>query len=293
MIISGYFGTKFKFKTLVSFIVQAVFYSSATYILYHIILSPENFSASNLIKSFFPLTYPVWWFLNAFVGVYLLSPIINKGLDSLKAYQSGALILVLIYLFFSYPLTGYNMYTGAGSGFVAMLIVYIIARYCGKYIPNIKRSTVLCISIYIIAVILVLICLKSGRGLLAWRLVSHNSLLVLLAPLFFFYTFKKIKLNSSIINKIAPLTFGIYLVHETPETGDFLRKITGQLNNSIENPLLLGLALIGLAICIFIICAIIEKTRQVIFNPVVDVIDEKTSGLRLKLKTLINNLTTH
>lgn len=285
--ISGYYGIKFKIKTLISFLVQGIFYSVGTYILYNVFLSPENFSFIDLGKRFFPLTYPVWWFLCAFVAVYLLSPFINKGIDELKAYQSGGIILLLFYLFCNYPITGYNIYSGGGHGFVTLLLVYTIARYCGKYIKDIKKAIPLyvCILLLTFTIVFVLIILQKIEQ--AWRFTAYNSPFIILGAIFFFYCFKKIKLQSKIINQIAPLTFGVYLIHETPENRIPTKALVAYMDATIQNPLLTGIALVVVAVCIFTVCAGIEKVRQLICNPIVDFVDKKAAIVVDKFKRII------
>ncbi len=284
--ISGYYGIKFKIKTLISFVLQGVFYSVGIYVLYNVILSPQNFSLIDLGKRFFPLTFAVWWFLSAFIGVYLLSPFINKGIEILKQYQAGGIILILSYLFCSYPLTGNNVYSGGGHEFFTLLLVYMIARYCGKYIKDIKKAIPLHICIFLLTFIIVMACKISGNGYLVWLVIAYNCPLIILGAIFFFYSFKKIKLKNKIINKIAPLTFGIYLIHETPENRASIKECMTQINAAIQNPLLLGITMIAIAICIFAVCAGIEKVRQIICNPIVDFIDKKASILIDQFKSI-------
>lgn len=293
MFISGYYGIKFKIKSLLSFIIQGIFYSVGSYVIFNMIVSTDNYSFIDFIKSFFPITFPVWWFFSAFVGVYVLSPFINKGIEYLKPYQSGGLILFLIYLSCGYPIFGENYYSGAGHGLFTMLLVYIIARYCGKYVKSIKKAGSKYVCVYLFTTISLIALLTIGRNDFAWRIIAYNSPLVILGAIFFFYLFEKIKLKSRIINSIAPLTFGVYLAHENPGSRLFIEKFTIKINETISNPLLMILTLIALVVIIFTTCAIIEKVRQLICNPIVNSIDNKTLPIQLKLKTLLNNLTTH
>lgn len=284
--ISGYYGIKFKVKTLFSFIVQAVFYSVATYIIYHVFISTENYSTADLIHSFFPVTYGKWWFLNAFLGVYMLAPLINKGIDSLNIYQSGIIVAALIYLNGSYPIIGYNFYSGDGHSFFTLLSIYVLARFCGKFIKEIKRPLILYAGTYIVTLLIAFILFRINYHETIWRLISYGCPLVILGAVFFFYIFKRMKIKSSIINKIAPVCFGVYLIHDAAETRSLISRFIEQVNNAIENPLLMGLALIAVSVIIFIICASIEKIRQMIFNPIIDAIDKKTTALLLKYKNI-------
>ncbi|WP_110308804.1 acyltransferase family protein [Dysgonomonas alginatilytica] len=282
--ISGYYGIKFKAKTLLSFIVQAVFYSVATYLIYHAFISTEDYSTKELIHSFFPVTYVRWWFLSAFLGVYILSPFINKGIDSLNIYQSGFILIALLYLNCSYPVTKYNFYSGDGCTFFNLLCIYILARFCSKYIKDIKKPLILYICTYLLTLLLIYILLANSYADIAWRLIAYSSPLVILGAVLFFYTFRKIKIKSNVINKIAPLCFGVYLIHDTADTRSLIKGFIEQINNAVTNPLIMGLTVIGIAILIFIVCASIEKIRQIIFNPIIDAIDKKRSVLFLKIE---------
>lgn len=283
--ISGFYGIKFKVKTLIAFILQASFYSVATYIIYHGFISTEAYSTPNFIRSFFPVTYAQWWFLNAFLGVYILSPFINKGIESLNIYQSGLIAIILVYANSSYTIIGYNFYSGSGHSFFTLLSIYIIARFCGKYIRDLSKPSILYICTYLLTLLLVYILLSINYTNTAERLVSYGCPLIILGAIFF-YTFRKIKIQSSIINKIAPLCFGVYLIHDTADTRLLIGGLVEQVNHAIANPLLFGLALLGMAILIFIICACIEKIRQIIFNPILDSIEQKASMLFVKLKRI-------
>ncbi len=284
--ISGYYGIKFKAKTLLSFILQATFYSVATYIIYHGFIAKEAYSTPDFIHSFFPVTYAQWWFLNAFLGVYILSPFINKGIESLNIYQSGLIVIILVYINSSYPIMGYNFYSGSGHSFFTLLSIYIIARFCGKYIKDLKKPLILYICTFLMTLLLVYILLSINYTNTAERLVSYGCPLVILGAIFFFYTFRKIKIQSNIINKIAPLCFGVYMIHDTTDTRLLIKGLVEQVNNAIANPLLFGLALIGMAMLIFILCACIEKVRQIIFKPILDSIEQKASTLFVKLKRI-------
>lgn len=288
--ISGYYGIKFKIKTLISFIAQAIFYSVATYLIYHVFISAETYSTAELLHSFFPITYGKWWFLNAFLAVYILSPFINKGIDFLNIYQSGIIVAILIYLNSSYSIMGYSFYSGDGHSFFTLLSIYIIARFCGKYIKEIHKATILYICTYMLTLLLVFILFMIDYTPTAIRLITYGCPLIILGSVFFFYTFKKIKIQNNIINKVAPLCFGVYLIHDTTDTRIFIKGFVKQINDAIENPLLMGLLLITLSIILFIICASIEKIRQIIFTPIINGIDKQISVVFSKIKNKQNSL---
>ncbi|MEN9919392.1 MAG: hypothetical protein RL662_1828 [Bacteroidota bacterium] len=274
--ISGYYGIKFKVKTLISFILQAIFYSTTMYIFYNVLLN-DNFSIYYFSVSFFPITFNFWWFLNAFLGVYILSPFINKGIEYLNNYLILGLIIILIYLEAPYLFWGHNSYSIHGLDVYTLLVVYIVARFCNKVKLEIANPFRMYLIIISVIFIFVYTCLKLDLQGLGWRITAYNSVLVIIGAGAFFYGFKKINVRSSIINKIAPLTFGVYLIHDYGTSQRQLISLVEKINGAINNPFILFFALIALTILIFVICSSIEKLRQVIMNPAIEIISNKIS----------------
>ena len=272
--ISGFYGIKFKVKTLIAFVLQALFYSVSLYLL-KCVIDDNPISYPELRKSFFPITYVNWWFLNAYIALFILSPVINKGLENITKKQTIVLITLLFIIGGGYPLVGYNFYTQDGYSFFNLLIVYIIARYCHRYITEIKGILPIYLSVFLISFIIIYLCFNQNRQLLTWRLMAYNCIWIIAAAALFFYLFKKIKIKSKLINKIAPLTFGIYLLHDSGiikiTIMTFIKSMNGKIDNNFT---MLGILLLTTLI-VFSICACIEKTRQIIFKPVLSYISKK------------------
>lgn len=272
--ISGFYGIKFKVKTLVAFVIQAIFYSVSLYLLNCVIYN-NPISYWELRRSFFPITYVNWWFLNAFIALFILSPIINKGLENINKKQTLIIIALLIIIGGAYPLVGYNFYTQDGYSFFNLLMVYIIARYCNKYILDIKNILPTYLFVFIISFIIIYLCFNQNRQLLTWRLMAYNCIWIIAAAALFFYLFKKIKIRNKLINKIAPLTFGVYLLHDYGIIKSITMSFIKNMNKEIDNNLIMLGILLLTTIIVFSICACIEKIRQIIFNPLLNYISKK------------------
>lgn len=282
--ISGYFGINFKIKTLISFIVQGIFYSAGIYLLFGLLSTSEPFSATAFIKHCLPLLYPQWWFYSAFICLYILSPIINKGVDKLNKIQLGSIILLLLYLTFSYVINNSFTYGADGRNFFGLLLVYLIARFCKKHIPTIKYSIPLYILILGATIGGLFFINNYWAGNITYRVVSYTAPWIIGAAVLFFYIFKKINLKSKAINRIATLTFGIYLIHESMPIKVLIREmLTPYISDDLSFLSIIAILVVAAA-CIFTICAIIEQIRQWICNPLVNKISRKIETKLTKIR---------
>ena len=99
VLISGYFliNSKFKFKKLLKLTTEVFFYSVTLYIVC-IFLKITTFSIEEFKKVIFPISYNMYWFATTYIGLYLLSPFINKLLNNISRTEHKNLIYLLIIL---------------------------------------------------------------------------------------------------------------------------------------------------------------------------------------------------
>ncbi|MCR4618522.1 MAG: acyltransferase family protein, partial [Lachnospiraceae bacterium] len=99
MLISGYFlvNSEFKLKRLIELIFQTFFYSAVPFVVFLASgkLDPEEKGIYQLLNNFLPIHMDTYWFITAYVVVYMLSPVITKGL---KAVTKKQLITVIVCL---------------------------------------------------------------------------------------------------------------------------------------------------------------------------------------------------
>lgn len=283
--ISGYYGIKFRLQTIISLFIQAIFYSLTIYLtLKYIANKPEYLINENMFKSISPISHNQWWFLNAYLALFILSPIINKGLDFINKYQFGLIVLILIYLESSYVITGVNTLTN-GIGLYPLLIIYLVAVFCRKYILTIKNPGQLIVYSTFIIFFISYISLVNKYQLLSWRVLSYVCPFIILSAILLFYIFRNLKIkNSKLINSVASLTFGVYLIHDYSGIRLFLKDIVPPILGLTDNGLVSIILLIIISIIVFIICAFIEKVRAIICKPLV----EKLSSILISFFPALN-----
>ena len=80
--ISGYFGVRLRLRGVLSFLFQCAFYSVGIYTVVAIVF-PGQFSWQGWLESWMVLTHTDLWYVPAYFGLMLLSPVLNAGLDAL------------------------------------------------------------------------------------------------------------------------------------------------------------------------------------------------------------------
>ncbi len=79
ILISGYFlvDSKFKLSRLIKLLLQVWFYSWVINIIM-VLAGNATLSAKELISIAFPISYKEYWFITAYIIMYLLSPALNR-----------------------------------------------------------------------------------------------------------------------------------------------------------------------------------------------------------------------
>lgn len=281
--ISGYYGIKFRVKSLMSFLLQGLFYSVTAYLILGVWVFGLDIWSVSFLKSFFPVSNTEWWFFNSYLGLYILAPIINKGTDSLTIYRLGGLAVILVYTEATHLITGANFFSGNGFNLYTIMVVYIIARFCRRLTISLPKPFLIYLALSFLVCLWIYCLLSINKQSLAWRITVYNCPLIILAAISFFYGFKQMRLKSRLINKIAPLVFGVYLIHESSFVSRILYSIMRELNSRVDSSLTIMAVLFLAAILVFITGICIEGVRQKICNPLLDYVYNKII-LRLLMK---------
>lgn len=133
ILISGYFSIRPKWKSLLNLLFLIYFYK---FIFWGLDLAFNGFSTVNLVKTLYPFTD---WFVGAYLGLYLISPVLNKFIEdatekqlriSLIAYLGvqvtfGWLLPVVNIEFLNFSFMDFN----CGYSVLSFVGLYVLARY--------------------------------------------------------------------------------------------------------------------------------------------------------------------
>ena len=82
-----------------------------------------------------------------------------------------------------------------------------------------------------------------------------------------------------LVKFFAPLSFGVYIIHDFPLIRNYVMK-EAFVKVAHMNPIMMVLVILGFAVIIFVICALIDWIRLKIFNVLkVKALSEKITSL--------------
>lgn len=293
ILVSGYFqyNKKFKPRKIVSLITTTWFYK----LIYAIIFSVTGIITITKTEMLFfiqPFNFnygfgEFYWFINMYIFLYLLSPFINKLIETLSQRQHKTLIIILLIMLSIVPTVTLNStLNNNGYTIASFVMLYIIGAYFGKYklrenyhFKNFSKNKyqLLLLVLFIISIFLAITpkiitdyfenstieILSYVKYLFGLKLIDYISPVIILESVLYLLLFETFDFKSKFINKVASLTFGIYLVHENNFLVKFLYdRLPISVNGVIYPNVIIKMLLYS--IIIFIVSAIIEYIRQLI-----------------------------
>ena len=307
ILITGYYlsNTKASFKKFVLLISEVLFYNFLLYIIGYVInRTPLD------ISLLFPIITGKYWFITAYLLIYILSPFYNVLISSMKknTYQKFLLINLLIWCVIP-TLFGLQYNTSESimyyNRFIWLSYMYFVGAYIRifkiKFLSN-KKNTLLIIfitSILMISSIFVIYLFKDvfiriGTSEIAYFWTPNNIFMFILSvSIFTFFTQITFK-NNEIINKLASTTLGMYLLHDGHLVNYIWKKIFNSHINIYSNMFLFHI--LNATFSIFVIGAAIDLTRQLLEKKTMKkIVDSKVwpniySKIKLQTTNLIDKI---
>lgn len=292
VLISGYFSIKWKAKSISSLVFQVYFWIFLVYAVC-LIIGHTEFSFKELGKHIMGIMTG-YWFIPAYIGLYVMSPILNSFINSSdnKHLLRYIIIFYIFQLLMSVPFLGVDSFQNG----------YSILSFCGLYMIGayIKKASVCELTIFqtktkvfgwIISVTLIIaasvlaagvVFHRSGDKLVTTPLISfvYNNPLIVVQSILIFIFFVKLKIRSNFINWCAGGALAIYLLHMHPNIKSDYYSFAEQLySESIE---IQYLSIILLFIAVALIAIPVDKIRAWLFNTVYDKASNLLSASRSK-----------
>lgn len=256
VIISAYFmvGKKFKLTRILTLWLTTLFYALIFFI---INLFIGDVTLTGVFKSFFPVFSDHYWFITTYVLLMFVSPALNIVIKTIPQKKFKIGLLVLVPMLILYRLVARMFWLErdfpALTPFIWFIVLYFIAAYIKLYGIKIKKQILLLA--LIIVTIFQIVFTKFDRVEIGYCWTIGNTLLAIL----YFLIFKDFNFRSKFVNTTASTMVGVYLIH-----GNFYafrwcwRDFVGVFEGFISNPVL---AVSLCAICVFIICILIDLVR--------------------------------
>jgi len=229
ILITGYYLCKSKpsFKKIVLLLFEVFFYNLLNYFIGYKVGYINSLKELSMI---FPVITGKYWFITAYLLIYMLSPYYNKLIDIFKKrdYQKFLIINLIIWCiipsifgFFynsSEELLFYNR-------FIWLSFMYFVGAYIRmfgvKMLNSFKKSLItfgISLSIMVFSIIIIdefrdtFFRIGTIDSAYFW---TPNNIFMFMLSISFFVFFTKLHIgNNIIINKISSTTLGIYLLHD-------------------------------------------------------------------------------
>ncbi len=296
MLISGYFlvNSEFKIKRLIELLVQTFLYSVMPFIIFLVTgrLTSEERNIYSILNNFLPVHMETYWFITAYVVVYMLSPVITKGLKTVTKRQLiTAIICLLIYECFLKSILPFRLTTDSkGYGFLWYLIMFLIGAYFRLFgfklidkqykgwILYLGGSALVLLGTFTIGKI---IAATDRLGGLQGLFTEYNHVFTLISAVGIFAAFIHMKPMNEKVGRVicilSPMALGVYLLQESLVLRYEWQKWFG-LPNSLDSatPLFI-LRIVAAVLGMYILGTVIDFVRRMIFKLVYMPFDNKNT----------------
>lgn len=273
IMISGYYGIKFRFKSLFNLYCICAFYALLA-VLMKYVLGITSLDKNQLYLILLPFSHSEWWFIKCYVALFLISPILNAAADKLTKndFACSLILLTILNIYFGFYWHEHNY---NGYNLVQFIYVYLIGAYLRRY-PltklDIKRSVFLYISCSVIWSILTTLSLRWRVP--HWGALHYNNPFVLLASIGLFISMSRVTIHNQKINLIASSVLAAYLIQDVEEgwvyycSALFNKTILLPLNSVfLKAALMIAFVLIG-SITVLGASFLIDRIRIQLMKPV-------------------------
>lgn len=213
VLISGWFGIKLRMSRIVEFLFQCYFICIILY-LGLLVLGCARLMTTGEYISF--LLFDDFWFVKAFLLLYLFAPMLNLFVNSLSKRHFMWFVFFFAIIQFFHGFIIQTPWFDKGQSPLTMMFLYLLGRYLRFYpcrITKLDKSIDLIIYILISQVTAFLAFLSVKLGAEGYRFFSYTSPLLIIASVFLFLFFSKLSFKSVFVNWVAASSFAVYIVN--------------------------------------------------------------------------------
>lgn len=285
MLISGYFliSSEFKIRRLVEIVLQTVFYSAGSFGLFLLLgkVSVEGMNIYNFLEYFMPIHMETYWFISAYVIIYMLLPLITSGIHSMSEKKlNGLILLLLVYeSVIKSILPVHLVMDEQGYSFWWYLILFLVGArirlYGFKIVKTTKRGwfVFLASTVLILSEVFVLSQIQARTGQLKEMTtvsLNYNHILVFLSAVGIFAAFLHAKPLGEKVGKVvcllSPYCLGVYLLQENLMIRYSWQNWFGLRDSMGQSVPVFLLRVFGAVIAMFVLGICVDAVRDALFR---------------------------
>lgn len=270
VLISGWFGIRPSAKSFCNFVFQCLFFLVGIYALM-LSCGLSSLSVRGIAGCFVMLKWN--WFIKAYIGLYILSPILNAFVSNAdkKTYKAVLLAFFAFQTLYAWVSNG-AVFFEDGYSTMSFIGSYLLARYVRIYFSDKKilppPYVFLCTfgSITLIITIVSFFSVRLGLSAISGRMYSYVNPLVIISAMSLLLYFSSLRLKNKMINWCAASSFAIFLLHTNPNLCEpYFKPFVLWIYNTYNG--IMCLLLIALFLLVVAIAAIlIDQIRKLIWK---------------------------
>lgn len=264
VMISGWFGIKPSLKGFANFLFQCLFFLVGIYAIG--LLSGYVPLSAKGVASCLTLSSGYNWFIRAYLGLYILSPILNTFLQHCSKRQLEY-VLISFYTFQTiYGVIGCVNFISNGYSTFSFIGLYLLSRYLRLYGMAINKSGV---AIYVGSVLCNCLLCYALTYFHITRIdaIGYANPLVVMGAMGLIMWTAQLRIQSSrLINFIAASSFAVFLLHVNPHFCDMIyRPLMISLYEGFDGVACLIVEFVVLVL-IFALAVLLDQPRKLLWN---------------------------
>lgn len=293
VLISGYFLVESAWKPgrVFSLLAQVLFYSLLIPIALPLtgVVSWGDMDLYDWIGFAFPFGTEHYWFATAYLVMYLFAPFLAAGIKKMEK-RNLQILLALLLAFFSLEKTILPVYLATdryGYDFGWFLCLFVAAGYVRLYGISWLEKQSHAVGGYALSSLLIWLLAMASNTLggeietfihYANMLYAYNHLLCVTGAVSLFYVFKNLRIKEGrfvgAVRRLAPYTFGVYLLHEHMLVRYEWMKWLGV--EKVQESFLFVPHMILSVLIVFVVGTVVDMERGKIFARVAAAAENKT-----------------
>lgn len=261
VLITGWFGTSFSFKKVLSLIFQVTFAILPVSLI--LILSGKyQFN----IKGFNFLNY---WYINAYIGLLIFTPILNVAISRLTRKQLKV-FLISFYIVFAlsdFLLSVQGLGLIGGYSVIWFIFLYVFARYIRTYstfITKYSNAKLLVLFLFFSMCEAFLLFFKYKKG------THYDGPFVFIESMLIIILFSRFNFYNKWINVIASSSLMVYLLNLHPLLVVIFKFNLISLFSNVPNPIIFSFLALGYCLLFYLISISYDYLRIILWGCLVD-----------------------
>ena len=240
IIISGYFGIRWKLGGVLSFLFQISFWGGMIYLICWA-LGFHGFNPMVMLKQMTCFLFGVNWFFTAYLGLYMIAPILNAFIDKSSEKELGQMVLTF-YLFqtlFGWISSECHEFF-SGMSFVSFAGLYLLGAYLRKSsLSCFHWGAVFNLSVYLgLGILCLIVSIIAAYIGVSKTIYSYISPIQILQTIYLFLFCKSLKVlhTEKIIFFFSTSAFAALLMHSWNDGSELYYKGLYWIDDNIPLP---------------------------------------------------------